>query len=144
VGEGYHQRVRVLVLLGAVMMMNFDSFRIFSGRWWGSTMSNGTIGDMQRRVGPVARSVEHGTGCALTRSKRKRLLRFYPLTTTPIVILPSVFQLCNFTSYVLKMKQKFTPTPLCGVNDVKYNVKRKNALIILPLVLVFVCDFTSA
>jgi hypothetical protein len=42
------------------------------------------------------------------------------------------------------MKQKFTPTPLCGVNDVKYNVKRKNALIILPLVLVFVCDFTSA
>jgi hypothetical protein len=31
VGEGYHQRVRVPVLLGAMMMMNFDSFRIFFG-----------------------------------------------------------------------------------------------------------------
>jgi hypothetical protein len=39
-----------------------------------------------------------------------------------------------FYPYVLKMKQKFTPTLLCGVNGVKYNIKRQKC----P------CDFTPS
>jgi hypothetical protein len=40
------------------------------------------------------------------------------------------------------MKQKFTPTPLCGVNGVNYDIKNIHDLVILPLVPVLVCDFT--
>jgi hypothetical protein len=39
------------------------------------------------------------------------------------------------------MNQQFTSTPLYEVSGVKYDIKNKNALVILPLV--FVCDFTS-
>jgi hypothetical protein len=28
------------------------------------------------------------------------------------------------------MKQKFTPTPLCGVNNIKYDIKRQKTHVI--------------
>jgi hypothetical protein len=40
------------------------------------------------------------------------------------------------------MKQQFTPTPLCDVNGVKWVVKRQNALVILLLHNVCICNFT--
>jgi hypothetical protein len=41
------------------------------------------------------------------------------------------------------MKQKFTPTLLCSVNDVKYVIKRHKCLCdFTSLGVVFACDFT--
>jgi hypothetical protein len=70
------------------------------------------------------------------RRKWKRILCFKPRFEHQFWIYPSFLNFvilpCN-----LKMKQKFTPTPLWAINDVKYFVKDKNTLMIWPIVIVW-------
>jgi hypothetical protein len=67
---------------------------------------------------------------------------FLPLSSSPIAFLPPIFQLCDFTPTILKQRNRLPLPRYVMLTVLNVMWKDRITLVILPLIWVFLCNFT--